>query len=99
MRRDVSLLIEDLLNRVDEIRLTVDHYTKDQQLMNEAANRLLAIEVLERELEEANKEIESMTTGTKGACYCCEPVATLNIELTKELEHYRTDYVSIHPID
>jgi len=92
MRRDVDLLIADLLNRVDEIRTTVDHYTKDQQLMNEAANRLLAIDVLEQELEQANKEIESLTTGTKGACYCCEPVATLNVQLSKELQQCQTDY-------
>lgn len=65
MRRNINLVIEDLRSRAEYlIKKTVyvsPGVITDGQLMLEAANRLQAIEILEREIEAANKLIDELT--------------------------------------
>lgn len=64
MKRKISIVIEDLRTRAEILdKKTIFVSPKlitDGQLMLEAANRLQAIEILERELEIANKQIEEL---------------------------------------
>lgn len=73
MRRDVDLLIEDLRNRGDFLNSKIVFQSPgvvtDSELMYEAANRLQAIEVLEKELEEANSRIKELEKEAIGIRY------------------------------
>ena len=73
MRRDVDLLIEDLRNRGDFLNSKIVYYSPgialDGELMYEAASRLQQIEVLEKELEEANLRINELEKEAIGVRY------------------------------
>ena len=64
MRRRVDILINDLRTRAAVLCATEESiqqgYSTDYQLMHEAANRLQAIEVLEKELDEAHNLIDEL---------------------------------------
>lgn len=66
MRRKVNILISDLRSRaaIRTAGICIDtndlKFLSDAQLMDEAANRLQAIEVLEKELEDAYNLIDEL---------------------------------------
>jgi SMC interacting uncharacterized protein involved in chromosome segregation len=69
MRRRIDLVIKDLRERADFINSKIVFVTPgivtDGMIMSEAADRLQAVEILEKELEEAQEEIASLKKEAK----------------------------------